>query len=77
MVKINRVYTGGGDGGESSLVDGSRRTKSDARFNVVGTCDEANSWLGMILAGFGSPRARARAKKVPAGSRNDSSWSLK
>ena len=50
MVKINRVYTGGGDGGESSLVDGSRRTKSDARFNVVGTCDEANSWLGMILA---------------------------
>ena len=25
MVKINRVYTGGGDGGESSLVDGSRR----------------------------------------------------
>ena len=27
MVKINRVYTGGGDTGESSLVDGSRRSK--------------------------------------------------
>ena len=50
MVKINRVYTGGGDSGESSLVDGSRRAKSDVRFNVVGTCDEVNSWLGMVLA---------------------------
>ncbi|MBH34992.1 MAG: ATP:cob(I)alamin adenosyltransferase [Euryarchaeota archaeon] len=50
MVKINRVYTGGGDDGESSLVDGSRRRKSDPRFSVVGTCDEANSWLGMVLA---------------------------
>ena len=50
MVKINRVYTGGGDEGESSLVDGSRRRKSDPRFSVVGTCDEANSWLGMVLA---------------------------
>ena len=50
MVKINRVYTGGGDEGESSLVDGSRRKKSDMRFHVVGTCDEANSWLGLVLA---------------------------
>ena len=50
MVKINRVYTGGGDGGESSLVDGSRRKKSDPRFTVVGACDEVNSWMGMALA---------------------------
>ena len=50
MVNINRVYTGGGDGGESSLVDGSRRKKSDVRFDVVGVCDEVNSWLGMVLA---------------------------
>jgi len=49
MVKINRVYTGGGDNGESSLVDGSRRKKSDLRFDVVGMCDEVNSWLGMVL----------------------------
>ena len=50
MVNINRVYTGGGDGGESSLVDGSRRKKSDVRFDVVGVCDEVNSWLGMVLS---------------------------
>ena len=50
MVKINRVYTGGGDGGESSLVDGSRRSKADQRFQVVGACDEVNSLVGTILA---------------------------
>ena len=49
MVKINRVYTGGGDGGESSLVDGSRRRKSDPRFEVVGVCDELNSLFGAVL----------------------------
>ena len=49
MVKINRVYTGGGDDGESSLVDGSRRSKADLRFDAVGACDETNSWLGHVL----------------------------
>jgi cob(I)alamin adenosyltransferase len=49
MVNINRVYTGGGDNGESSLVDGTRRSKADPRFEVVGACDEVNSWLGMVL----------------------------
>src|SRR5210317_845358 len=49
MVRINRVYTGGGDGGESSLVDGSRRSKGDPRFDVVGVCDEVNSWIGTVL----------------------------
>ena len=43
MVRIDRVHTGGGDKGESSLVDGSRRLKSDVRFSVVGDCDELNS----------------------------------
>ena len=49
MVKITRVYTGGGDKGESSLVDGSRRMKSDLRFEVVGVCDELNSLIGTAL----------------------------
>jgi cob(I)alamin adenosyltransferase len=53
MVKINRVYTGGGDGGESSMVDGSRRRKSDPRFNVVGLCDELNSHVGAVLMELG------------------------
>jgi cob(I)alamin adenosyltransferase len=49
MVRITRVYTGGGDKGQTSLVDGSRRMKSDPRFETVGTCDELNSILGCVL----------------------------
>ena len=49
MVRITRVYTGTGDDGTSSFVDGSRHEKSHLRFDVVGTCDELNSILGMII----------------------------
>lgn len=49
MVRITKVHTGGGDSGETSLVDGSRVPKSDARIEVVGTCDEVNALLGLIL----------------------------
>ena len=49
MVRITKVYTGGGDLGETSLVDGSRVSKSDARIEIVGTCDEVNALLGVAL----------------------------
>ena len=49
MVKITRVYTGTGDDGTSSFVDGSRHEKSHLRFEVVGTCDELNAAAGMII----------------------------
>jgi len=48
MVRINRVYTGTGDDGTSSFVDGSRHRKSHPRFDAVGTCDELNSIVGII-----------------------------
>ena len=37
MVRITKVHTGGGDEGETSLVDGSRVSKSNARIEIVGT----------------------------------------
>ena len=49
MVRITKVHTGGGDAGETSLVDGSRVDKSNARIEIVGTCDEVNSLLGIVL----------------------------
>ena len=49
MVRITRVYTGTGDDGTSSFVDGSRHEKSHLRFEVVGTCDELNAAVGMII----------------------------
>ena len=40
MVRITKVHTGGGDGGETSLVDGTRVEKSNSRIEIVGLCDE-------------------------------------
>jgi cob(I)alamin adenosyltransferase len=49
MVRITKVYTGGGDQGQTSLVDGTRVAKSDSRMAMIGNCDEVNSWLGMEI----------------------------
>ena len=48
MVRITKVHTGGGDGGETSLVDGSRVGKEHPRVNLFGTIDEANSSIGIV-----------------------------
>lgn len=47
MVKLDRIYTRGGDKGLTSLSDGSRVPKHDARVAAYGTVDEANSILGL------------------------------
>ncbi len=48
MVKIDRVVTRGGDGGDTSLGDGSRVPKDAARIEAVGTVDEANATIGLL-----------------------------
>jgi cob(I)alamin adenosyltransferase len=46
-VRITRVYTKTGDGGETSLVDGSRVGKDALRVSAFGDVDELNSILGL------------------------------
>src|ERR1700759_2733639 len=48
MVRINRVVTRGGDGGETSLGDGSRVSKADPRIEAIGAVDEANASIGVL-----------------------------
>ena len=50
MVRITKVHTGGGDRGETSLVDGSRVGKEHPRVAIYGTIDEANSAIGVVRA---------------------------
>ena len=38
-VRLTRIYTGGGDRGETSLGDGSRVSKLDCRIAAFGTVD--------------------------------------
>jgi cob(I)alamin adenosyltransferase len=48
MVRLTRIYTRGGDGGETSLGDGSRVKKHAARVDAYGTVDEANAAIGLV-----------------------------
>lgn len=47
MVKLDRIYTGGGDAGKTSLGDGSRVAKHAPRIEACGAVDEANSAIGV------------------------------
>ncbi|MDP7099554.1 MAG: cob(I)yrinic acid a,c-diamide adenosyltransferase [Rhodospirillales bacterium] len=47
MVKLDKIYTTGGDLGETSLSDGSRVTKHEIRIAAFGTVDEANAHIGV------------------------------
>jgi cob(I)alamin adenosyltransferase len=48
MVRIDRVVTRGGDGGETSLGDGERVAKDAPRIEAVGAVDEANAAIGVV-----------------------------
>ena len=47
-VRLTRIYTRGGDGGETSLGDGSRVSKLDPLVGAYGAVDEVNSLLGSV-----------------------------
>jgi cob(I)alamin adenosyltransferase len=47
MVRLTRIYTRGGDAGETSLGDGSRVPKHSSRVAAYGTVDEANAVIGL------------------------------
>src|SRR5262249_45608443 len=49
-VRLTRIYTRGGDRGETSLGDGSRVSKLDGRIAAYGTVDELNSLIGLAPA---------------------------
>ena len=47
MVKLDRIYTRGGDKGMTSLGNGERVPKHDLRVEAYGAIDEANAALGL------------------------------
>jgi cob(I)alamin adenosyltransferase len=63
-VRLTRIYTRGGDLGQTSLGDGSRVSKLDPRIAAFGTVDELNSLLGLAVAGGVSSEVRAVLERV-------------
>ncbi len=56
-VRLTRIYTRGGDKGETSLGDGSRVPKLDCRIGAFGTVDELNAQIGLVLAASDLPQS--------------------
>jgi cob(I)alamin adenosyltransferase len=63
-VRLTRIYTRGGDAGETSLGDGSRVSKLDPRLAAFGTVDELNAQLGVVLAGECPPELRPSLERI-------------
>ena len=63
-VRLTKIYTRGGDAGETSLGDGSRVSKLDCRIGAFGTVDELNSALGVVLAGPVAPDLREPLERI-------------
>ena len=47
MVRLTKIYTRTGDGGQTALGNGNRVAKHDLRVEAYGTVDELNSVIGV------------------------------
>ncbi len=63
MVKLDKIYTRGGDKGETSLIGGQRVKKINPRIETCGNIDETNSILGLSLI-YSSPKIKEIVLKI-------------
>jgi len=49
-MRLTTIYTRSGDSGQTGLADGSRLPKDHPRIEAIGSVDELNSALGVVLA---------------------------
>jgi len=59
LVRLNKIYTRTGDGGEMGLADGSRIAKEHPLAQAIGDVDEADSAIGVALIHVEDGEARA------------------
>ncbi len=64
MVRLDRIYTGGGDGGETSQGDGTRVSKLHPRISAGGAVDELNCVLGVAATGLTDPAVSAVVERL-------------
>jgi cob(I)alamin adenosyltransferase len=68
MVRLDRIYTRGGDRGMTSLGDGQRVPKTHPRIAAYGTVDELNAVLGLVQL---QPGLGAAVKRMLRDIQND------
>jgi len=64
MVRLTKIYTRSGDGGQTMLGDGSWAEKSSARIEAMGSVDEANAAIGLAAAAAEGTPLHARLERL-------------
>ncbi|RYE17108.1 MAG: ATP:cob(I)alamin adenosyltransferase, partial [Sphingobacteriaceae bacterium] len=59
-----KIYTKTGDTGSTSLIGGTRVSKSHLRIETYGTVDELNSHLGLLSDSITDPETRTQLKAI-------------
>ena len=59
MVRLNRIYTKAGDGGDTRLVGGQKVRKDALRIEAYGTVDELSACIGLARTVLMEPKRRA------------------
>jgi len=63
-IALNRIYTKGGDRGETALVGGQRVPKDDPRIESYGTVDELNSLIGLACVSAAADHRLGELSKI-------------
>ena len=66
MVRLNRIHTKAGDGGDTRLVGGQKVRKDALRIEAYGTIDEVSACLGLARTALMSPAAPDGADALAA-----------
>jgi cob(I)alamin adenosyltransferase len=61
VVRLNRIYTKAGDGGDTRLVGGQKVRKDALRIEAYGTVDELSACIGLARTALTEPNAPAQA----------------
>jgi cob(I)alamin adenosyltransferase len=61
MVRLNRIYTKAGDGGDTRLVGGQKVPKDALRIEAYGTVDELSACIGIARTALTEPNAPGEA----------------
>jgi len=62
--RLSKITTRTGDNGNTGLADGTRVEKDSARINAIGSVDELNSQIGVLLAESLAPDIRAALLQI-------------
>ena len=64
MVRLNRIYTKAGDGGDTRLVGGQKVRKHSLRIEAFGTIDETSACIGLARTALLAPDAPVGASAL-------------